>query len=285
MTLLGFALVLTAAFCHATWNFCVKRIDAGPELIWLFSAVSTVIYLPFALWIILVEQPHLGFWQLVFIFGSVILHLGYFTLLQAGYRNGDLSLVYPIARATGPVLSTALAVLLLGEVITWQTALGAAIIIFGVVSLTGGFGRRAENVSASLMFGLGTGFLIGCYTAWDAYAVAVLLVPPLIQDYVSTLGRVILLAPIAHRRRSEVARIWREHRVSVIAIAVFSTLAYVLVLYALTFTPVVFVAPTREISVLLTVIAGSVLLGEGHLKSRLTWAAVILMGVAILATS
>ena len=48
MSVAGFLLVLTAAFCHATWNYLVKRINGGPELIWLFSLVSVAIYLPFA---------------------------------------------------------------------------------------------------------------------------------------------------------------------------------------------------------------------------------------------
>ena len=112
-----------------------------------------------------------------------------------------------------------------------------------------------------------------------SFAVASLLVPPLVIDYATAIGRVIPLAPYAMRRRSDVVRCWRQHRPEVIAIAVFSPLAYILVLYALTFTPVVYVAPTRE----LTVLAGSLLLGEGHLRRRLSWAVVILFGVASLA--
>ena len=50
-------------------------------------------------------------------------------------------------------------------------------------------------------------------------------------------------------------------------------------------TPVAYVAPLREVSVLLTVLAGSILLGEGQLTHRLKWAAVILVGVVTLATS
>ena len=61
-------------------------------------------------------------------------------------------------------------------------------------------------------------------------------------------------------------------------------LAYILVLIALTFTPVVYVAPMRELSVLITVPMGTWLLGEGQMKQRLTWAAVILAGMVLLAT-
>ncbi|WP_417425294.1 EamA family transporter [Hoeflea sp.] len=285
MTVFGFTLVLAAAFCHATWNFLVKRINGGPELVWLFSAVSVLIYIPIAAYIILTEKPHFGFWEILFVAGSIPLHLGYFLLLQTGYRKGDLSLVYPTARATGPFLSTTFAVLFLGESMTAQVAVGAGAVIIGVVGLTGGIKSRAKNLTTSIGFGVGAGVLIGSYTIWDAYAVSVVLVSPILLDFVSNIGRTILLTPIALKRKERVAYYWREHRLDVVAVAVFSSLAYVLVLYALTFTPVVYVAPTREISVLLTVLMGSLLLGEGDLARRMKWAMLILVGVALLATA
>lgn len=282
MTPSGLILVLLAALCHATWNYQVKRINGGPELIWLFSIVSVLLYLPLALWILIVQQPQIGLWGALFILGSAVLHLGYFLLLQTGYRHGDLSLVYPTARATGPVLSTTFAVIWLGEAVSPQMLVGAAIIIFGVLMLTGGIRGGGQRLSVSLLFGLGAGTLIGSYTAWDAYTVAALLVPPLLLDYASSVGRTVLLAPVARRRWTTVQRQWREHRLGVIVIAIFNPLAYILVLYALTFTPVAYVAPIREVSVLLSVLAGSLLLGEGHLKQRLIWASVILGGVTLL---
>ncbi len=284
MSATGLALVLAAAFCHATWNFFVKRVGGGPELIWLFSLVSAVMYLPLALWVLLVERPFFDLWAIVFIGGSVLLHLGYFVLLQIGYRQGDLSLVYPVARATGPLLSSAFAVAILGEIITLQMGAGALVIILGVLMLTGGIRRRAQNISSSLAFGLGAGLLIGSYTAWDAYAVSVLLVSPILLDYASSIGRTALLAPLANRKRAQIRQHWQNHRTEVLIIAAFNPLAYMLVLYALTFTPVSYVAPIREVSVLLTVLAGSLLLGEGQLKWRLGWAVVILTGMSLLVT-
>lgn len=283
MTVFGFSLVLAAAFCHATWNLLVKRLNGGPELIWLFSACSTVIYAPFAVWFWLALPGPLGALEWVFLGGTAVLHLAYFLTLQTGYRHGDLSLVYPTARATGPMISTALAVMLLGEQVSPQMLTGAGVIILGVLMLTGGVGR-GRRLTTSLVFGLATGALIGSYTAWDAYAVSTLLIPPLLMDYASGLGRVIVLAPIARRRKAEVHRFWRDHRVAVLVIAVFNALAYILVLTALTFTPVAYVAPLREVSVLLSILAGSLILGEGDLPRRLAWGAVILMGMSLLVT-
>ncbi len=286
MSSAGFLLVLAAAFSHATWNFLIKRIAAGPELIWLFSAVTVCLYLPLAVVIAILDGPPFAPSQIVAIVASAGLHLGYFLLLQRGYRAGDLSLIYPTARATGPVLTLAIAILILGETPGPRALLGAGAIIAGVVLLTGGGkGEAGTRPLTSLAFGLGAGTLIGGYTVWDAHAVSALAVPPLILDYASSVGRAIILAPVAARRADRVRALWRDHRVSVVLIAIFNPLAYILVLVALTFTPVTLVAPLREASVLITVILGSVVLGEGHLARRLGWGTVVLFGVVLIAIS
>lgn len=284
MSALAIVLLLAAACCHAAWNFFVKRIDGGPELVWLFSVFSVVIYLPLAIAILALQQPSIGLREALFIGGSALLHMAYFLLLQQGYRKGDLSLVYPTARATGPLLSTAFAVWFLGEQLTLQILAGGLAIIVGVFFLTGGLNRKAKHLSSSLLFGLAAGLLIGSYTAWDAFTVTALAVPPLILDYASSLGRAILLSPYAITRRDRIGSHWRDHRGAVVCIAVFNPLAYILVLIALTFTPVVYVAPARELSVLITVLLGTLLLGEAALRARMIWALVILAGMILLAT-
>ena len=90
MSASGLALVLSAAFLHATWNVLVKRLNGGAELIWLFSLVSAVAYLPLALWVLVVQRPEISAQHVLFIAGSSALHLAYFLLLQIGYRKGDL---------------------------------------------------------------------------------------------------------------------------------------------------------------------------------------------------
>ncbi len=285
MTTLALALVLAAACCHATWNFLVKRINGGPELVWLFSVIAAILYLPMAIWVFVVQQPVLGAKEIAFCIISSTLHMAYFLLLQQGYRRGDLSLVYPTARATGPLLSTGFAVAILGEHLTWPIFLGSLSIVVGVVFLTGGFKHGVSNMTSSLLFGLSAGFIIGAYTVWDAYTVKVLLVSPLLLDYSSSLLRASVLAPVALRRRELVKQQWRDHRMAVLGIAVFNPLAYILVLIALTFTPVVYVAPAREVSVLITVMVGTLVLGEGDFRNRMGWASLILIGMILLSVS
>lgn len=285
MTLFALALVLAAAVCHSIWNLLVKRVGGGPELVWLFSLLSVALYLPVALAILVVQQPPLGPRELGFCAVSALLHLAYFLLLQQGYRHGDLSLVYPTARATGPVLSTAFAVVFLGESLTPPVLAGGAAIVVGLVFLTGGFGRGARHMVRSLLFGLAAGVLIGGYTIWDAYTVREILIPPLLLDYASSIGRSLVLSPYAVTRRDAIRGHWTRHRWAVLGIAVFNPLAYILVLIALTMAPVVYVAPARESSVLITVLLGTLLLGEGSARKRLPWAALMLAGMVLLAVS
>ena len=158
MTITALLLVFTAAFCHATWNFYVKKIGGGRELIWLISLISNVFYLPWVIYIFWVEMPSIGLFEISCVLVSSILHTVYFLLLQRGYRRGDLSLVYPLVRSTGPIISVIFAVLFLNEIISTQIMVGGLIIIFGIFFLTGGFKKRAKNVKASIGYGILVGF-------------------------------------------------------------------------------------------------------------------------------
>lgn len=79
---MGLALVLAAAFCHATWNFFVKRLNGGPELVWLFSVFSALLYFPLIFYIFLYLPLDFGWTGIGFIAGSAVIHLGCFLLLQ-----------------------------------------------------------------------------------------------------------------------------------------------------------------------------------------------------------
>jgi len=115
MTGSAIVLILIAAFGLATWNYVAKKACGGTAFIWLFATLSTLLYFPLALWIIVVQKPLIGWHQLGFMLGSAILHSLYYILLDKGYRIGDLSVIYPLARGTGPMLSTIAAIVVLGE--------------------------------------------------------------------------------------------------------------------------------------------------------------------------
>ncbi len=284
MTLAVLGLILAAAFMHATWNYLAKRAGGGAAFVWLCAVLSTVGYTPLALAVVVWQQPTIGLIQLVFILISAGLHIIYFVVLQRGYRSGDLSVVYPLARGTGPLLATVAAIIVFGERPTPLAIGGALLVAIGVFMVTGGLATfRSNHSGEGITYGVLTGAIIAAYTIADKQSVSMLLIPPLLLDYGATLGRVILLAPVAYRQRAEVSREWRQHRREVLGVAALTPLAYILVLTALVSTPVSYVAPAREISILIGVMMGSRLLGEGGTHRRMVAAGIMVAGIAALA--
>lgn len=284
MTLLALSLVLSSAVLHATWNLFAKRAGGGAAFVWLFNALSALLYAPIALGVVLVARPHIGPIELVFMVGSMFLHLAYFLALQRGYRTGDLSLVYPLARGTGPVLSTTAAIILFGERPSVLAILGAALVAASVFFLTSSGGLAAvATARAAVLYGLFTGAIIAAYTLWDKHAVSTLIIPPLLFDWANSCGRMALLGPYASRHWEMIRMEWLLHKREAFVVAIFSPLAYILVLSALVFTPVSYVAPAREISILIGTMMGARLLSEGDSRRRMLAAGGMVLGVVALA--
>lgn len=289
MTTFALTLVLLSAVFHATWNLFAKRSSGGVPFVWLFDTASVLIYAPLALWVWMLrpgaEPFALGWTELAVVLGSALLHLAYFLSLQRGYRAGDLSLVYPLARGTGPLFSVLVAVLVFGERPTPPASAGALLVVLSVFIFAGGGAvlRSGGPARRALRFGLVTGGFIAAYTLFDKVAVSTLLFPPLVFNWLGNAGRAVLLTPLALKRWPEVQLEWHQHRLEVLAVALLSPLAYILVLSALVFTPVSYVAPAREVSILFGTLLGARFLAEGDVRQRLTAAAVMLLGVALLA--
>jgi len=286
VTWIALALVLTSAFVHASWNFLLKRSGGGTGLITAASLLSLLAYAPIvavAAWIqdYRFAPAHLGL-----MFGSGMIHTAYFLLLDRAYRSGgDLSIVYPLARATGPLLTIIVAIVLLGER-PGAVALGGAVLIgASALVLTGNpFQWHRSAARRAVGFALLTGCMISTYTVWDKASVATFLIPPLLYDWGCNFFRVCVLMPWSrHRVPGAMARAWREQRLTVVTIALLSPLSYVLVLTAMVFTPVSLVAPAREVSILFAALMGAHLLREGDLARRAIAAAGMVLGIAGLA--
>ncbi len=277
--------MLGSACLHATWNLLAKRAKGGNGFLYLFTLLTLAVYGPAVLVYVMVVRPTFTLTHLAFAVGSGVIHVGYFVCLQRGYRVGDLSLVYPLARGSGPALAAVLAVVVLGERPDLRAVVGTAMVVLSVFVLTGGRGLLRPDRRAAVVYGLLTGLFIGCYTVWDGYAVGVLAAAPLLFTYSGEASRVLILSPWMARNRPEISAAWRDHRWEAIGVAVLSPLAYLMVLSAMRFTPVSLVAPTREISILIGTVLGTRLLAEGEGRRRLLGAAGMVIGVALLATS
>jgi len=279
-------LILVGALAHSTWNLVVKRSAvSGPTFVWLTAVGAAIILIPIGIVVALLEPPS---WPALALaaFVSGILHVGYFLSLQAGYRAGDVGVVYPLARGTGPLLSVVFAIVLFGERPGALGLIGAAAVIAGVVIIGLGGGRANwRSARAGVIWGLTIGVIIAAYTLWDAHAVTALAISPILLNAGTSTMEAVLMTPIAVRRWSAVRAVLRDHWRDVLAVAVLSPLSYILILFAMQLAPVSLVAPAREISVVFVALAGWLLFREPHPVARLGGAVVVVAGVALLAAS
>lgn len=286
MTSLALLLVLIAALLHATWNYCAKRAGGGLPFVYLCSLIICALYVPVIAFFWSWRHPAGPDGALWWILGSGVLKTSYSLFLQRGYRTGDFSLIYPLARGTGPLLSTIGAIVLIGERPSGLALAGGAVIIASIFFLTNGHRLLHEDhahLRTATKYGVMSGLFIAAYTLWDRRGVATLAIAPVLYDAGTAFTQLALLTPFAWRRRDEVTREWREHRLWAFGVSLLSPVAYILVLTAMTFTPVSYVAPAREVSIVFGAFIGAKVLREADSRKRIAAAIVMAGGIIALA--
>jgi drug/metabolite transporter (DMT)-like permease len=275
------ALLVSAAILHAAWNFAAKRVGAGgAAFVWCYYTVSAVLCLPIAIVDGFAEHVHPQWWWLGAAAGTALLHVSYGVILQRGYAVGDMSVVYPLARGTGPLLSVVAAVLLLHERPGVLGLLGVAAVVLGVGVISAGRGADpAKPRIASVTYGVLTGATIAGYTLWDDHSVTAWALPPILYFAAGCLLQSAMLTPHALARKQDIARMWHEHRREILVVAVLSPLAYLFVLFAMRTTPVSVVAPVRELSIVIGSLVAWRVLREPNPVRRLIGAAIVLTGI------
>jgi drug/metabolite transporter (DMT)-like permease len=282
-------LTLSAALLHATWNFAAKRADTGgPVFVWAYSISSSALWVPIALIWSIWHPIHPHWSWLLAGFVSGMLHVAYGNLLQTGYASGDMNLVYPLARGTGPLVTVLVAVLVFRDPTSALALTGVGLVVAGVLVIS--FGRRnpasPHRRRVGILYGVATGASIAAYTLWDAHAVTALSIPALPYFTLGLVWQSIGLTPGAlGRRRSSIPATFRRYRREILVVAALSPLAYIFVLQALTISPVSVVAPVRESSIVVGALLSWLVLREPHPARRLAGSVIVLAGVAALALS
>lgn len=239
---------------------------------------------PLAIWLVIASWPDLSLKAGLFLLATGVLHVIYTESLIRGYRVADFSIVYPLARGTGPFLAFFGAVFAMREHLTLLATAGAFLITLGILIISGGIASlTSRSRHDGLFWGFATGCIIASYTLVDAYSVKALLVPPLVVEYSGNLFRVVVLSLGVKSDDASLLRELRSCWKEALGIAVLTPLGYILALSAMRMAPVSHVAPVREISIMIGVFLGAKVFGEAQMRRRITGSVFIVAGVAALA--
>jgi drug/metabolite transporter (DMT)-like permease len=266
-------LALGAAALHAAWNVLLARARDVRAATAVALGLSVVVFAPVAAATWEVEAA-----AVPWITASAALELAYFALLTAAYARSDLSLVYPISRGVAPVL-VLVGAAAAGTTLGVRGALGVLLVGLGVVLVRG---LRGRVDTRGLLLGLALAATIAGYTLVDAEGI----------EHASPIAYLeLVLLPVAvaavgwHLAGERRAALRAEFGVATVVAAACSFGAYALVLGALTLAPAPSVAAVRETSILFAVALAAVVLRERIGPLRAVGAALLVAGVALVATT
>ena len=289
MSGIAMAIVLTAAFLHAGWNYLLKKSQGRIVFIWWFLLLAAILYFPmfFYFWP-KTTIPPLG-WSCVV--ASGLLHGLYFWFLGGAYQRGDLSLVYPIARGSGPLFVPFLAVGLIHERIFLFGILGIAMVILGIYVIhLPSFSAQsflepflAFRGGASL-WALYTGGTIAAYSLVDKVGVSI--VYPPVYIYLMLVLACLFLSPyVLVKERTLLKEEWHMNKGTILVLGFLVLFTYMMILFALRISKVSYVVAVREVSIVFSALYGVVWLAEKHARQKLVGAALIALGVVFIGLS
>jgi drug/metabolite transporter (DMT)-like permease len=283
---IAIVLALVAAAMHGTWNVLVKVSGDPTDTLTRATAAGALLMTPpaFVAWLIN-GRPGLSLEAGGLAALSALLELIYIFLLSAAYRRGEVSVVYPIARGSAPLLAVLIGLGLLGEKLAPPQLLGVGLLLAGILAVT-----LPQTSARATLPALATGVAIAAYTAVDR--IGVRLVAPWLYGWLL----IVLLATGLVVTRWVRARLagptvagglvrpppvtWRQ----AIVVGLFMWVAYLLVLVALSIAPLSVVAPVRETAVVAVAVWGVWRLHEQQAAAfKVAGAVATLLGVALLA--
>jgi drug/metabolite transporter (DMT)-like permease len=267
------AVVLVAAVLHAIWNAIAKTGDDPLASMALIAGGSALAALPAMLWL---PAPAQAAWPMLL--GSTLVHQLYYACLVQGYRHGDLSTVYPIARGGAPILVVIAAALSVDEMLPPLGMVGVAIVSLAVASLALG-GAKPKAIA----YALACAVAIAAYSVIDG--VGGRAAGSTLMGYVSWLFvlqgvPIVVFATI--RRRTVLRQVVRAHWRGGLVGGAAAFVAYGLVIWAMSVAPMSYVAALRESSVIFAALLGTRVLGEPFGRRRVIAAAAVACGVVLL---
>jgi drug/metabolite transporter (DMT)-like permease len=271
------ALMLLASLLHASWHGLVK--SSGAQLttlagMGLVASVGAALLLPF------LPLPAPAVWPVLI--GSVALHVSYKLCLASAYSRGDLGQAFPLARGMVPLFAAILAFALLGQAPTRGQGLGIVLVSAGVLVLTAG--KLSGRINGPLLLATtGAGIAVACYSVVDAYGTR------LAGNWAAFTAWLIILDNLTFLAVCRVIsgdRFWRDLaalKARIVVTGVLGLLSFGVFLWALSQSPAGPVSALRESSVLFAFLIGIVAHREAFSLARLAGAALIVLGVVVIA--
>jgi len=264
------ALAFAAAALHAGWNVSLRGSGDVEARTAVVLGLSLLLFAPVA------AATWSVSWAVApYVAASAVLEGAYFALLVAAYRRRELSVVYPIARGSAPLLVLLGTAVVLSRHVSGAAVIGICLVALGVV-LVRGTGRGSEGVLVALAIGCA----IAGYTLVDKDGLRHAAALPYLELVMAPVGLVAL--PVVAARRGLPA-LRAELRWSAVLTAAASFGAYALVLAALRLAPAPEVAAVRETSVVLATLLAGAFLRERVGPERLAGAVAVAVGVALIA--
>src|SRR6266568_6725380 len=268
-TALAFA--LAAAFVHALWNILLARARDPEAATAVALVVAVVAFAPIAA---AVWDVDARVWP--FLVGTAAFELLYFALLAGAYRRAQLSVVYPLARGTAPVLVLVIGIVALGTATSWRQGAGVMLVAAGVLLVRG---ARVRAGAPEVLLGLPIAGCIAAYTLIDKHGIRY--ATPLAYLELSMLVPAIGYAAAITALRGR-ASLRPEVNPSTFVAGLATFGAYALVLAALQRASAASVAAVRETSVVIATALAAVVLKEPVGPARLSGAALVAGGIALL---
>lgn len=270
------ALPLLAAALHATWNALLKTAADRMITLGFFAFVNGVVGLVL---LMLFDPPNSASWA--FIALSMVVKYAYYVLIYFAYRVGDLSLVYPLARGSAPLLVAVGAALFAGEYLSLPAQVGVLIACFGISSLAVGSLGRLQGGPLPIVLALGTGLMIAIYTICDGLGVRASGSAFGFLGWIYVMEFPVVLAVLWLRRRDAAVAIGSHWRYGLLA-GLCGVIGYTLVVYSTLYVPLSIVSALRETSVIMAALIGTLLLGERPWQDRVAASSLVAGGVALM---
>lgn len=278
----AFALVLFSAILHASWNFFTKTTTAHRiSMLWFGWLIAGLITFPIAL--ATTDFSTMSLTWLPYIVLTAIVHAVYIYLLGWSYSIGEMSLIYPMARGFG-ILVTLMAVMILGlDSISPKGFLGICMLSTGILLVCIKRIRDLEK-RVAMKAALLVGICVSTYSIIDKMSLAH--IPPLFYMSVMFITSPLLLTPIMLKRfATQTKLVWHKYKVYSTMIGLVSLVTYFLILLALLDSPTSYVVALREVSIVFGSILGIWLLKEERNKRKLLGIVIILLGAIVIKTS